>query len=286
MALKSSIPPRSPTPDPDLSFGWKEGMVEHPNGQREWVQIPLTPEEILHPEEGYVMPESTEHARIIQHINEMLQTRYAKTPGMAVYSDLIIQWDKPELKQHYPDVMVIPDVQDRDKKRSRFHVDKEGTRPLLIIEVVSPGSKAADRVKKVDHYARAGVQEYVYIDPWEQEEEVFWELAGFRLEGDRYLPMLPDEDRSLYCETLGLRIGLKAGEIWMQDYETGEFLMTNLEAQAARQIAETQAAYAETRATEAEARASEAETRAAQEKAAREAIEARLAELEGREKSS
>ncbi len=285
MALKTRNSPRSPSPEPDFSLGWKEVFVETPDGGREWVQIPLTPEEILHPEEGFIMPESTDHARMIQRLNEMLQTRYANAPNMAVYSDLIVKWDKPELKQHCPDVMVIPNVQDRGKKRSRFNVAKEGARPLLIIEVVSPGSKAADRVKKVDHYARAGVQEYVYLDSWDREDEIVWELAGFRLEGDRYLPMLPDEDRSLYCETVGLRIGIKQGDFWMQDYETGEYLMANLDAQSARQVAETQAAYAEARTAEAEARANEAETRAVQEKAAREALEARLAELEGREKS-
>ncbi|HNB55211.1 MAG TPA: Uma2 family endonuclease [Anaerolineales bacterium] len=285
MALKTRIPPRTSSPEPDFSAGWKEVKVKQPNGEYEEIQIPLTPEERLHPEEGYIMPESIIHARLIKRINDMLENRYANTPQIGVYSDLIVKWDKSELKHHCPDVMVIPHVQEREKQRSRFLVAKEGTRPTLIIEIVSPGSKEADRVTKVDHYARAGVQEYVYIDYWERTSGMVWELAGFRLAGDHYLPMLPDEEGSLYCETIGVRIGLKEGEVWMQDYESGEFLMTNLEAQAARQVAETQAAYAETRATEAEARATEAELRAAQEKAAREALEVRLAELEGREKS-
>ncbi len=285
MALKTRIPPRTSSPEPDFSAGWKEVKVKKPNGEYEEIQIPLTPEERLHPEEGYIMPESTDHDRLISNINEMLRARYANQPKMAVFADLIIQWDKSELKHHCPDIMVIPNVDNREKRRGRFYVAKEGTRPILLIEIVSPGSKKADRVTKVDHYARAGVQEYVYIDSWERTSGIVWELAGFRLAGDHYLPMLPDEEGSLYCETIGVRIGLKEGEVWMQDYESGEFLMTNLEAQAARQVAETQAAYAETRATEAEARATEAELRAAQEKAAREALEVRLAEFEGREKS-
>lgn len=278
MALKTRIPPRISPPEPDFSFGWKEVRVKKPNGEYEWIQIPLTPEERLHPEEGYIMPENTDHDRLISSINEMLRARYATHPKMAVFADLIIQWDKPELKHHCPDVMVIPNVENREKRRSRFYVDKEGTRPILLIEVVSHGSKEADRVTKVDHYARAGVQEYVYIDSWERKSGIVWELAGFRLAGDHYLPMLPDEEGNLYCETVGVRIGLKEGEVWMQDYETGELLMTNLEAQTARQVAENRAEYAETR-------AAEAEVRLAEEKAVREALEARLAELEGREKT-
>jgi len=254
MALKTRTPLHLPSPEPDFSLGWKEVVVNMPDGGRELVQIPLTPEEALHPEEGYVMPENTEHSRLIENMNEMLKARYANVPSVAVFADLVIEWENPQLKTHCPDVMVIPNVQARDKKRGQFVVAQEGTRPMLVIEIVSKTSKQADRVTKVDQYARAGVQEYVYIDSWQRKGQDVWEIAGFRLTGDRYLPMLPDEEGSIYCETVGLRIGLKDGEVWMQDYGTGEFLMTNLEAQA----------------------------RLAEEKAAREALEARLAELEGR----
>jgi len=263
MALKFRTPPRtiSPRPVPEFFYGWRNVYVDTPDGRRQLEQIPLTAEEALHPEEGYVMPENTEHARLIDSINEMLKARYANTPDMAVFSDLVIAWDNPQLKTHCPDVMVIPNVRERDKKRGQFVVAKEGTRPIFVVEIVSASSKEADRVTKVGQYARAGVREYVYVDSWRRTRGEHWEIAGFRLMGDHYLPMLPDEDGSLYCETVGLRMGLKDGEVWMQDYETGEYLLTNLEAQAARRLAET---------------------RAAEEKAAREALEVRLAEMEAK----
>jgi Uma2 family endonuclease len=251
---------------PEFFYGWRIEYVTTPDGKRDPVQIPLTAEEALHPQEGYIMPENTKHAALIDSINEMLQARYANEPETVVFRDLIIEWDVPGLKGHCPDVMVIPHVKDREKKRGKFFVKQEGTRPIFALEVVSESSKDFDRVKKVDQYARAGIQEYVYIDSWPEGKNVFWEIAGFRLTGDHYLPILPDEERSLYCETLGLRIGIKAGKVWMQDYATGEDLMTNVEAQTARRIAEARAEYAEARATE--------------EKAAREALEARVAELE------
>jgi hypothetical protein len=65
-----------------------------------------------------------------------------------------------------------------------------------------------------------------------------WEIAGFRLHGDHYLPMLPDEDGAIYCETVGVRMGIEDGRVWMENYETGERLLTNEEAQAARRAAE------------------------------------------------
>jgi hypothetical protein len=171
-------------------------------------------------------------------------------------------------------------VRNRDADRGRGIVAEEGTRPLLIVEVVSPSTRENDRVKKVKHYARVGVQEYVYIDHWTRKGQEVWEIVGFRLDEGLYEPMVPDEDGALYCQTVGLRIGIENGKVWVEDAETGEDLLTNLAAHralraadAARKAAEAQAAVA------AEARRI-AEAQAAAEAEARRAAEARIAELE------
>ncbi|MFQ5614927.1 MAG: Uma2 family endonuclease [Anaerolineales bacterium] len=230
----------------DFPHGWRYEYAKTPEGESEPTYIPLTPEEALHPEEGYIMPERTKHDQICDDICDMLRPRYVDQTDVAVFHDLIIEWNHPEIKGHSPNIAVVPNVRDRDVNRGKFYVAKEGTRPILIIEVVSPGSKAADRVKKVDHYARVGVREYVYIDYWENNGETNWEIFGFRLHGNHYLPMLPDEERSLYLETVGLRIGIEDGQVWLQDYETGEHLLTNLQA---RQVAEARIAELEAQLT-------------------------------------
>ncbi|MEZ4725991.1 MAG: Uma2 family endonuclease [Caldilineaceae bacterium] len=124
----------------------------------------------------------------------------------------------------------------------RFIVE-EAARPLLIVEVVSPSTRENDRVKKVRHYARAGVQEYVYIDHWTRNE--LWEIVGFRLEEGLYEPMVPDEDGALYCQTVGLRIGIENGKVWVEDAETGEDLLTNLAAHRALRAAKARIAELE-----------------------------------------
>jgi hypothetical protein len=112
------------------------------------------------------------------------------------------------------------------------------------------------------------VPEYVYIDSRRRKGQTIWELAGFRLEEGHYLPMLPDEDGALYCESVGLRIGLENGEVWLEDVETGQELLTNRRAQLALRTA-IQARM-------------EAEAHAQAEAQARRALEERLAALEAR----
>ena len=127
------------------------------------------------------------------------------------------------------------------------------------IEITSPATRETDRVKKVKDYALVGVQEYIYIDHTTRRGKEIWEIAGFRLDGDRYLPMLPDEDGAYFCETVGLRISLEEGRVWLEDVNTGEELLTAQQVSAARD-AEAARANAEAEARKAaEARAAELE---------------------------
>jgi Uma2 family endonuclease len=63
-------------------------------------------------------------------------------------------------------VGVLPDVQVLDDATYRA-ADANGLnsgRPELVVEIISPSSRAHDRVRKVDWYARAGVPEYWIVD--------------------------------------------------------------------------------------------------------------------------
>ncbi|MCE7990303.1 MAG: hypothetical protein DYG89_54890 [Caldilinea sp. CFX5] len=98
-------------------------------------------------------------------------------------------------------------------------------------------------------------------------------VAEERTRPHRYLPMLPDEDGALYGETLGLRIGVEDGQVWLEDSNTGDDLLTNLKArQALRETAERLQAEVEARAA--------AEERARQEAQARQEAEAEIARLQ------
>lgn len=142
-----------------------------------------------------------------------------------------------------------------------------------MIEIVSRSSRQDDRVQKVQDYERLGIQEYVYIDIRTRRGQLVGEVVGYRLQDQRYIPLLPDEDDALYLATINCRIGLEGGKVWLEDSATGENLLTNLQAQRALR------AEKEARQVAEEARQA-AEVRAMAEEAARQAAEGRIAELE------
>lgn len=285
--MSSAVTPTIQTVEQDWSLGWRYETVLGANGRTEHLRIPLTVEEARHPQEGYVMPERTEHDRISDDLCDMLRASFEQRGDIAVFRNLVFTWDHPEVKPFAPDVAVVANLHDPDADRTQFVVANEGARPILVIEIVSRSSRADDRVTKVGDYARVGVQEYVYIDHTVRRQQHFWELAGFRLQGNQYLPMLPDEDGALYLESVNLRIGVTDGRVWLEDAETGKDLLTNLEARRALRVAEARATEeeqarlaAEARATSEEAARLTAEARAVEEEQARQAAELRLAELE------
>jgi Uma2 family endonuclease len=250
----------------DWSLGWRYELVRDERGRERSIRLPLTPEEARHPKEGYVMPERTEHEGMSDDLADMLRGHFETQPDMAVFRDLVFEWDVAAVKSYAPDIAIVPHVRNRDENRGQFIVAEEGTRPALVIEIVSRSSREEDRVNKVRNYALVGIQEYVYIDVRLRNGNLVGELVGFRLQENHYLPILPDEDDALYLETINLRIGLAGNRVWLEDSATGEDLLNNLQVRRALR-------------TEQEARqAAEAARQAAEE--AHLAALARIAELE------
>jgi Uma2 family endonuclease len=244
-----TITPQKQQSEDFAERGWRMEMIPNPDGTTDFIYIPLTEEEFLHPKEGYRLPNSTFHDNAIADARDILIRRYAADSQTGVFSDLIVKWDIEDLDDHCPDVFVAFGIRNKEQNRTEFVVTKEGVRPDLIIEVVSPRYRKADRQTKVKEYAQARVQEYVIIDRRTQRGQVIDEVLGYRLVEGQYLPLTPDDEGRICCETVGLLIGLVDGKILMVDAETGERLLTSVEL--------------EQKVTEAEARAIEAETRAA-----------------------
>ena len=250
----------TPTTQKDLSEelaerGWRTEIVTKPDGTVTYVKIPLTSKEFLHPEEGYRLPNSTFHDDAAGDAKDMLIRRYANDPTTAVFRDLIIKWGIPNLGNHCPDICVVFGVRNKDQIRTEFVVAEEGVRPSLIIEVVSPRYRKEDREIKVKEYAQAGVQEYAIIDRRTQRGQVIEEVLGYRLVDGQFLPLTPDDDGRIQCETVGLWIGLEDGRVVMVDAKTGERLLSAHELEQRATEAEQRATVAEQRATVAEQRA-------------------------------
>jgi Uma2 family endonuclease len=269
--------------------GWRSVEVVQPDGSTVFEMIPLTSEEFLHPEEGYHLPNSTFHDRIAGDIKDILTRRYANDPTTAVFRDLIIRWGISDLKDHCPDTCAVFNVQNKDEVRTEFLVNEEGTRPSLVVEVVSPRYRKEDREIKVQQYARAGVQEYIIFDRRRQRGQILDEVLGYRLVDNIYVPITPDDEGRILCETVGLLVGLHDGEVVVVDAQTQERLLRSQELeqwaiQSQQQAfqAQQQAFQAQQRASQAQQQASEAEQRASQAEGEKAQAEQRASQAEQR----
>jgi Uma2 family endonuclease len=193
----------------------------------------------------------------------LLKPHFASREDVKVTGDLKMIWGIPELQEPSPDVAVIPRVRDKHKDRESFNVQQEGTRPCLIIEVVSSKdaeTRRNDYEKKVQIYERAGIPEYLIYDPPTRFTKGRLLLTGYRLgAGGRYRRIEPDDRGFFRSETTDLLFGIAEDRRTPLVIEaTGERLLTGEEA---AQEAEDLARAAEERARrEAEARkAAEAE---------------------------
>ena len=109
----------------------------------------------------------------------------------------------------YPDLAVYAHPFDRD--HGSFRLEQDGA-PLLVVEVASPSTVQADldlQAGKGWTYARAGVQEYLVLDPT---GELIPELGrGWRLRHGVYEPWQLDEGGHWRSAVLGAAIGVEEG---------------------------------------------------------------------------
>jgi len=222
-----------PSDDP-FRLGFRERVVRLPGGRTELRQIPLTAEDLLDPQVGDHVTQNSWHNAIVVSIFEMLSWRYESRPDVLVTGDLKMMWGIPGLPNPSPDVAVIPGVRDKARMRRSFKIRQEGTRPTFVLEVVSdePEHRSADHHRKVEIYERAGISEYLILDPPPSADEECL-LSGFRLSpSHRYEPIPPDAEGRILSDATGLWFAPRGRDLILLDVATGERILTASEARA------------------------------------------------------
>jgi Uma2 family endonuclease len=77
-----------------------------------------------------------------------------------------------------PDIVVV-----RDRVFEERSVRVPAADVVLVVEIVSPGSRGTDHVMKLHEYAKAGIDNYWIIDPDAVTNDRF---LAYRLDGERY----------------------------------------------------------------------------------------------------
>ena len=184
-------------------------------------QLSSTEVKIIYPDsDGKPMSDNTKQFEWIVVIKENLSLIYADNPDVFIAGDLL--WYPVEGNnkiRQAPDAMV---AFGRPKgHRGSYQQWKEGNiPPQVVFEVLSPGNRRAEMVKKLLFYDRYGVEEYYEYDP----DRI--EFTGCK-RGEDGLEIIEFSD-TLVSPRLGIRFVLKPEtlEIYRPD---GERFLTFVE---------------------------------------------------------
>jgi colicin import membrane protein len=271
------IPPKA---EDKFPYGWRYKKKTLPTGEEIDYEEPLTAADFLDPQLGDCMIQRDKHLRSNINLFTAFDNHYANDPSVGVFSDLKMVWGIPGLKEPAPDLAVVPNLknQDEDTDRPTFDVNKEGTRPCLVVEIMSPGYPGDD-TKKVKIYEQARIQEYIIINPHSDKARPFYEIWGYRLKAGQYKLITPDKQGRLLSRTTKVLFSVhdKGRRLRLKDARTGKWLLNARETDVAL-LTETKARQkAEDRAlAEAKARIEVEAARIEAEKQAQAEAKARL----------
>ena len=137
-----------------------------------------------------------------------------------------------------PDFFVALDVDD-NRERQGWVIWQEGGRyPDVIVELLSPSTATVDRNVKKTLYERVfRTADYFIFDPFDASA-----FEGWHLVNQHYQPLQPNDQGWLWCETLGLWLGVWDGSIrrepptgtcsWLRFYNRDNHLILLPEEQA------------------------------------------------------
>lgn len=137
------------------------------------------PRRVVYPDsDGQPMSDNMKQWEVMVYLKQGLDRLFADRPDVFVASDLL--WypveGHPEIRQA-PDVMV---AFGRPKGlRGSYKQWEEGGHPLnVVFEILSPGNRYGELVRKHQFYERYGVQEYYVHDPDRVTFEAFRHTDG------------------------------------------------------------------------------------------------------------
>ncbi len=117
------------------------------------------------------------HGRIIKLLERVFETEITRSSRPLVSLALLVGVRSPRGgKLHtsrIPDVVVIPELQWQGLQNREAVIDLGEPPPLLVVEVVSPSTRATDYRSKVSEYDVLNVPEYWIVDPQEEKITIF-----------------------------------------------------------------------------------------------------------------
>ncbi len=184
-----------------------------------------TSNEIIYPDsDGLPMADNTKQFRLITTIHGNLDWLFRDEELVFVAGDLL--WYPIEGNPKYrvaPDVMVVFGRPKGDRG-SYKQWQEDNIAPQVVFEILSPGNTEGEMDRKLQIYARCGVEEYYIYDPDR------YILKGYQRSEDLYLERI-DEMTGWTSPRLGINFRLNGTELQLihpdgQIFETFDNIAT------------------------------------------------------------
>ena len=184
---------------------------------------------VYYPEsDGEPLAETDVHRKQMVYLIEALTDYFRDDPQVYVAGNLLLYYAEGDPEQSVaPDVFVVFGVPGGNRRV--YKPWEEGKGPDVVFELTSRVTMWKDLGPKKGTYEMMGVREYFLFDPLKEYLEP--PLQGYRLEEGTYRRV---EGEQLSSQVLGLELQVEGEFLRLYDSETGEKLLTPLEAQAAR----------------------------------------------------
>ena len=148
---KTRAPKSRPVPpeQDEYRYGWRYVRITRPDGTEEFDQVPLSLEDVLHPEVGDFTVQTDAHDNDRAYLKSVFKARLRANRTAAVLSDCRVDWNVPGIRPLGPDVAVFFGVR-RFIDWATIDVAAEGARPIRVIEVTTPETRSNDIGIKVE----------------------------------------------------------------------------------------------------------------------------------------
>ncbi|MBW4650282.1 MAG: Uma2 family endonuclease [Kastovskya adunca ATA6-11-RM4] len=231
--------------------------------------------------------ESNRHRIAMNLLIRSLQQAWAERDDYFAGGNMFVYYSRTQARNRDfkgPDFFVALNVDGTRPRQGWVVWDEDGRYPDAIVELMSPSTASTDTgVKKEIYEGVFRTRDYFVFDPFNPDS-----LQGWRLDANfRYQPLVPNEQGSLWCETLGFWLGIWEGTIdretalWLRFFDPeGNLVLLPEEAERQRAEAERQRAEAQQQRAETERQRAEAERQRAEAQQQRAETERQRAEAQ------
>jgi colicin import membrane protein len=215
-ATTDFTPPPAPPPDPDpFRYGWRI-VVDKINERT--LKVPLTLEDVLHPQEGDFIVNSDIHHLIVAYLRGGLRLEFDGRKGWVVLGDTRVDWQSRYGWVHGPDLALFSGFKGGwTEHDGTFFVKRTKSKSELVMEVTSSTTRGNDYGLKLREYFLVGVPRYIIIDVPDSKDRGAIQLFGYKAGKTQFEPWAPDDKGRLFLGVADLWLSCAGMEVFLED---------------------------------------------------------------------